>query len=151
MTRRPNRFNRALLLDAAFPAIVIVLIVWCIFHAPGCATVRTVADVGHDLCRVWMAEHPERAMQPDGLTCDAIDVAQPFVDAINLAAAKPQPESIKEALAAHPPLSSAAALALPCIAPPHAPIDEANPYREPQSRIERRLYPFVVEPPARGE
>lgn len=142
--KRPNRLNRALQLDAA----IVGAVIWSAFALPGCATVRTVADVGHDLCRVWMAEHPERATQPDGLTCDAIDVAQPFVDAVSLAAAKPQPEAIKEALIAHPPLSSAAALALPCIAP--KPLDP-NPYTEPQSRIERRLYPFVVEPPARGE
>lgn len=116
---------------------IVGAVIWSAFMLPGCATVRTVADVGHDLCRVWMAEHPERATKPDGLTCDAIDVAQPFVDAVSLAAAKPQPEAIKEALIAHPPLSSAAALALPCIAPPPAPIDDANP--------------FVVEPPARGE
>lgn len=137
MKRTTDLSTGALALDA----VLVGTLIWIAASLSSCATVRTVADVGTDLCRVWMAQHPERAPLADGLTCDAIDVVAPFVDAVNLAAAKPQPEAIKEALAAHPPLSSAAALAMPCLAPPP----------EPQSRIEKRLYPFVVTPPRPGE
>jgi hypothetical protein len=140
-----------------WPAVLACLAVFvlAVCFLTSCATVRTVADVGTDLCRVWMAQHPERATQPDGVTCDAIAVADPFIDAVNLAVAKPQPDAIKEALAAHPPLSAAAnaALALPCI-------DTKNPYEPapepadgPQSRLERRLYPplVIVDPEHAGE
>lgn len=73
----------------------------------GCATARTAFDVAADTCRLWYAQHPERADKPDAIACEAADVAKPFVDSLNLALAKPTPEAITDALAAHPPLTAA--------------------------------------------
>lgn len=146
--------TRAVLIELALVGLIIA----SAYLLPGCATVRTISDVGTDLCRVWMAQHPERATKPDGLTCDAIAVAEPFVDAVNLAVAKPQPDAIKEALAAHPPLSAAAnaAMAMPmCITPKLDP----NPYAAPPEPDDHSLgpqsflmrSPLIVEPEQAGE
>lgn len=69
----------------------------------GCGAANSAAVA---LCHAWLDAHPERASQPDGLVCESDIALQPFVTAINLAAAKAKPEAIASALADNPPISA---------------------------------------------
>ena len=111
--RRPNRFNRALLLDA----VLVGLFVWLAFSLPSCATlsdaVPTVTELAVLECRHWVDAHPEQHV-PQSL-CD--NAGNLWLDVVTLIDAKPDVAAVKQALIAHPPLSAAA----PCI-------DLKNPY-----------------------
>jgi hypothetical protein len=114
-----------------------------ILSLPACGlpwqdTVHTADELAVAFCHHWVAQNPDKGVS-DAVCTLGGDV---FDSIIALMDAKKAPADIKEALVAHPPLMSAAALAVPCIAPPP----------EPQSRIDRKLYPMrIVEPPAPGE
>jgi hypothetical protein len=112
-----------------------------------CAALSDAEKAGVAMCKLNEATHPPQqitAGQVLQATCDTLELVDKWTAVANLAAAKPTPDAAKEALAAHTPLSSAAALALPCI-------DLKNPYEEPQSRIDRKLYPYITTPPVPGE
>lgn len=124
---------------------VLLALAYPVCSAPGCGTlnsntVKTAEQLAEEACLAYAHAHPDQPIIDDG--------CQVFGDIINLVMAKPTPAAAKEALVAHPPLSAAAALAVPCLAPPAPkPIDDANPYRGPQSRVDRRLYPPIVMAP----
>lgn len=119
--------------------LIVGLFVWAAFGLPGCAAldsaIPTVTELAVLECRHYVDTHPDQHI-PQSL-CD--NAGNLWLDVVTLVDAKPSVGAVKEALVAHPPIESV----LPC--------SVIAPHIEPQSRIERKLYPFVVEPPARGE
>jgi len=87
----------------------------------GCATLSTADKAGVALCQLWQATNPppNTADNVAQVSCDVIEVTAPWVQAAQLAAAKPNAQAAVDALVAHPPLS----LAAPCI-------DLKNPYQQ---------------------
>jgi hypothetical protein len=120
------------------------LVALCFLLPTGCATLSAADKAGVALCQLWQASNPPPSTGTTigEVTCAVGEATEPWVQAAELAAAKPNAQAAVEALAAHPPLSSAAALALPCL---------TDPSSGPQSRIDRKLYPVIVVPPSPGE
>jgi hypothetical protein len=97
-------------------------------------TVHTADELAVALCKSWVTQHPQGPIT-DAMCDVGGDVFSTVVAMIN---AKADPQQIKAALADYPPMPTV----MPCIKPPI----------EPQSRIDRKLYPMrIVEPPVPGE
>ena len=101
--------------------LVLLALAYPVCSAPGCATLSTADQAGVALCQLWQATNPPASTPADvaQVSCDVIEVTAPWVQAAQLAAAKPNAQAAVDALVAHPPLSIAA----PCI-------DLKNPYQQ---------------------
>lgn len=100
---------------------IVGAVIWSAFALPGCATLSTADKAGVALCQLWQATNPPPSTADNvaQVSCDVIEVTAPWVQAAQLAAAKPNAQAAVDALVAHPPLSIAA----PCI-------DLKNPYQQ---------------------
>lgn len=152
--KRTHSLASATLLELLIVGSIIAASWWM---NTGCATVSAAQQAAKALCKLNEERHPQSITvgQVVDASCDALKVVDEWETVAQLAAAKPNATAAKDALAAHPPLSAAAnaALALPCVAPePKHEIDTDNPYRDPQSKLDRRLYPpIIMAAPHEGE
>lgn len=126
----------------AFALARVMVVCFGLLSLVGCGqqwqdTVHTAEELSVALCKDWVNAHPQGP-----LTLTECDVGGAgFADVVALIEAKRSAQDAKDALIAHPPLSSAAALAVPCLAQP----------TDPQSRLDLKLMPYVTEPPVPGE
>lgn len=97
-------------------------------------TAHTADELAVAFCHHWVAQNPDKGVSDAVCTLGG----DAFNSIIALMDAKRTPADIKAALVAHPMPTAL----MPCLQPPP----------EPQSRIDRKLYPMrIVEPPRPGE